>query len=431
MLRDQLHQAICQIPVIDIHSHLCPVRKGARRLEHVVFYHMITYALRTAGVPEEAIWSDDPHAKPTRTGDAWEHLPAVWPQIAATSFGWILSTILRELYDFDEPITADSLPRLRDAFERQTARPDWGNEVMARGPIARVLSSRTFPTPAPGVPDTLCRQTLEKAPLHLAHEYLPWERRMKAIHHLWGRDPRSLAELREGVEDFYARWDWAGMYAWVLWISSRSDFQPLTEAQADELIRLAADDATLSTEQWGLLDALCLRVMLEKLRGRVRVVQLCWGTQYLARSTAPHPLCRAGNQFADSLGYLVQEFSDLHFNLLNGYEPHEPILCGLALSQANVSLGGYWWHTFYRSVMHTAWHRRLDMVPTAALCGFFSDGYCIDWVYGRLRMTQRILANVLADKIEHGFYSEQQALDVAREVLLEAPRRIFLPDEKF
>jgi hypothetical protein len=62
--------------------------------------------------------------------------------------------------------------------------------------------------------------------------------------------------------------------------------------------------------------------------------------------------------------------------------------------------------------------------------GFFSDGYCVDWVYGRLMTVRRVMANVMAERIERGFMTRAEALAVARDVLFETPRRIFLPDEK-
>jgi hypothetical protein len=130
------------------------------------------------------------------------------------------------------------------------------------------------------------------------------------------------------------------------------------------------------------------------------------------------------------MGHLFGEFQDIHFNILNGYEPDEPVWCAMTQGYANVSLAGFWWETFYPSVMHQAVHRRLDMVPRARLMAFFSDGYCVDWVYGRLRTVQRVLANVMAERIERGFMTREEALAAARDMLFETPRRLFLPDEK-
>ena len=79
--------------------------------------------------------------------------------------------------------------------------------------------------------------------------------------------------------------------------------------------------------------------------------------------------------------------------------------------------------------MHTALARRFDMVPLSRLIGFFSDGWCVEYVYGRLQVVRRVLANVLAERIERGFWTREEALASAREILFETPRRIFLPDE--
>jgi hypothetical protein len=69
------------------------------------------------------------------------------------------------------------------------------------------------------------------------------------------------------------------------------------------------------------------------------------------------------------------------------------------------------------------------MVPASRLCAFFSDGYCVDWIYARLQMTKRVLAIVLSEKIEQGFYTLTQAVDIAQQVLLDTPKALFLPDE--
>ena len=41
---------------------------------------------------------------------------------------------------------------------------------------------------------------------------------------------------------------------------------------------------------------------------------------------------------------------------------------------------------------------RLDMLPLNKQVGFFSDAYCVEWVYGKARMVQKQLARVLAEK---------------------------------
>jgi hypothetical protein len=102
----------------------------------------------------------------------------------------------------------------------------------------------------------------------------------------------------------------------------------------------------------------------------------------------------------------------------------------MCVAYNNFSLSSYWWITSYPSLMHGAWARRLDVVPLTNLCAFFSDGWCVDYIYGRLMVTKRVLANVLAEKIERDKWTTEEALAAARDVLFETPRRLFLPNER-
>jgi hypothetical protein len=221
--------------------------------------------------------------------------------------------------------------------------------------------------------------------------------------------------------------EWRGRRALVAWVSSLADFTPCDSRVIDAALASLHRGEEPDRRVQSLLDAAFVRCVCEAARDHTGILQLIYGTQFLT-PRYPHPVQRARPSFGATLGHLVGEFPQVHFNLLNGYEPDEPLLCSLCLGYGNVSLGGFWWHTFYPSVMHTAWHRRLDMVPTSRLMGFFSDGYCVDWIYGRLRMTQRVLSQVLAEKIERGFYSFDLAVDVATAIMCATPRVVFLEE---
>jgi hypothetical protein len=427
VLRDELRAAICDLPVIDVHTHLARHRAAAESLWEVLLYHMIRYPLRAAGLSEEALWGGaDFHAM----GEAREEVLAHLPRVMNTGFGWALRTILRDLYDFDEPLTRQSLPRLTEAFEARASRPDWSRSVIDRASTVRILSSRTDVPPLEAGQDDLgIRFTIETAPTRGTHEWVTWPDRLAELGRRAGAEVASVAGLGEVVAAFYDGLDWSDKRALVSWVSSEADFTPADETVLDRILAAACRGHAPLRAEGRLLEGAFLRAICRAIRGRVGMFQICYGVQFVTPGR-PHPVAKAASRFARTLGCLVGEFPELHFNLLSGCEADEPVLCALCLGYANVSLGGYWWHTFYPSVMQAAWHRRLDMVPPAALCGFFSDGWCIDWAYGRLRLTQRVLANVLAEKIEQGFYSEDQAVSVARELLFETPRRLFLPDDR-
>jgi hypothetical protein len=67
---------------------------------------------------------------------------------------------------------------------------------------------------------------------------------------------------------------------------------------------------------------------------------------------------------------------------------------------------------------------RLDMLPVNKQIGFFSDAYCVEWVYGKTRMVEKQLARVLAEKILQGQYTRDDALAIARSILDQSPRSL-------
>ncbi len=67
---------------------------------------------------------------------------------------------------------------------------------------------------------------------------------------------------------------------------------------------------------------------------------------------------------------------------------------------------------------------RLDRLPSNKQIGFFSDAYCVEWVYGKLGLVRRCLADVLAGRVEAGQFSMDEALGVAQRILYDAPQRL-------
>ncbi|MBX7259897.1 MAG: hypothetical protein K1Y02_26320, partial [Candidatus Hydrogenedentes bacterium] len=83
----------------------------------------------------------------------------------------------------------------------------------------------------------------------------------------------------------------------------------------------------------------------------------------------------------------------------------------------NFSLAGYWWHNFFPGAIQQVMEERLDMLPVNKQIGFFSDAYCLDWQYGKAVLVRRLLAEVLAKKVQRGQYSQIDALEIAKAIL--------------
>src|SRR5207245_1685273 len=124
------------------------------------------------------------------------------------------------------------------------------------------------------------------------------------------------------------------------------------------------------------------------------------------------------------LGELVGRHPRLRFQCFLSSRHANQSLCTLARELPNLSLAGYWWHNFFPDVIRQVMAERLDMLPTNRQVGFFSDAYCVEWTYAKAILVRKQMARVLAEKIEQGQFSRDDALAIARAVLYESPQSL-------
>jgi len=108
-LTKRVEEALAEVPVLDIHTHLVGGKLGARGLHDILLYHMVLSDLYAAGCPNGARltqfpgWPDRTEAR-QRIEEALPFLPA----IQNTSSFWGVRLILCDLYGWKEPVTASS-----------------------------------------------------------------------------------------------------------------------------------------------------------------------------------------------------------------------------------------------------------------------------------------------------------------------------------
>lgn len=425
-LRERFEQELAQLPVVDVHSHLDPDRMTPSSPADLLFYHMLTYPLAAGGAPAAAL---RPEEVPEADRPGWEERLGVWFRHAAdaqpTVFFSLLSGILNGLYGFAEELTPETYPRFAERFARANAEEGRARRVLDDAGVVRVLSSM-WRTSRPAVAaDGLVLPTFERCPVPTGIvESVGWSERLRSVEERTGRRLRSSEDLEAFLDGWFSGYDWSSVRAFVCWVSSMADFTPVPAEEVDRLWREAAEGVEPDRTGAALLDAALVRSLCRTVRGRVPVFQLVYGVQYLRPGRlSPQPRAAAG--YASGLGWLVREFPDLHFNILSGFEAHEPELCGLVLAYPNVSLAGFWWFAFHPDAIRSGLRRRLSTLPLSRQMAFFSDGYCVDWIWARLRLVRACLAEVLAEKVEKDGWSLERSLRAAKAVLEGTPRMVF------
>src|SRR5437868_12171391 len=108
-----LEAALSEVPVIDIHTHLVGGRLGARGLHDILLYHMVVSDLYAAGCPNGARLTQYP-GWPSQQGahQRIEQALPFLPHIQNTSSFWGVKLILRDLFNWNEPITTENWRKL-------------------------------------------------------------------------------------------------------------------------------------------------------------------------------------------------------------------------------------------------------------------------------------------------------------------------------
>jgi glucuronate isomerase len=92
----------------------------------------------------------------------------------------------------------------------------------------------------------------------------------------------------------------------------------------------------------------------------------------------------------------------------------------------NVLPMGHWWYSNVPAFIAADLRARLQALPKVKLLGYYSDAYKLEFIAPKFNMYRRTLADVLAEEAIRGRgWSLDQALQLARLILLDNPKRIF------
>ena len=233
------------------------------------------------------------------------------------------------------------------------------------------------------------------------------------------RTIHNLNDLHEAVHYYATSIPYDQILSTATHVSTDIDFRSVTENELEIALskRQAAGpqerDVYASYVNEAFLNAL-------EQNGDSIVYQFSFGAEPLPYETASRLSQKAIAQMAQTIG----RHPKLRFQCFLASRHANQSLCTMARELPNLSLAAYWWHNFFPATIRQVLSERLDMLPTNKQIGFFSDAYCLEWTYAKVILVRRIMAQVLAEKIEQGQYSQGDALSIARAILYESPQSL-------
>ncbi len=430
-----VEEALAEVPVLDVHTHLVGGQLGARGLHDVLLYHMVVTDLHAAGCPSGARltqypgWPGKEEAK-QRVEEALPYLP----KIQNTSGFWAVRMILRDLYGWTEPITAASWGKLDAQIRERADDRAWHHSILDRLNIRRTGSE--IARRGKGEDDERLQYALEWG-FFTRCQWGEFDTALYELERCWGRTPesptaigaggrpatdrtiQSLADVHAAVAHYVSAIPYKQILSTATHLSTDIDYRSVTDAEMESALARRSQAGPAERDVYASYINEAFLTALENRPEKI-VFQFSFGAEPLPFETGS----RLRQQTIGQLGEIIGRHPRLRFQCFLSSRHANQSLCTFARELPNFSLAGYWWHNFFPDVMRQIMSERLDMLPANKQVGFFSDAYCLEWTYGKAILVRRQLARVLAERIEQGQYSLGEALEIAKSILYDSPQEL-------
>jgi hypothetical protein len=431
----QLEDALSEVPILDIHTHLVGGRLAARGLHDVLLYHMVVSDLYAAGCPSGARltqfpgWPDQAEAH-ARIKEALPYLK----HVQNTGPFWGVRIILDELYGWNEPINERNW-RSIDAMIRERADDRaWAHSVLDRARIER--TGTELARRGGGEDDNRLQYALEWG-FFTRCQWGEFDTALYELERCWGQSPESPAPIGAGVRpaterqirtlddvhsavDHYVRSiPYGQVLSTATHLSTDIDYRPVT---LDEMARALERRHVAGPAERDCYASYVNEAFLRSLSDHADeiVFQFSFGAEPLPYETASRLSQRTIGQVAELIG----RHPKLRFQCFLASRHANQAMSSMARELPNLSLAGYWWHNFFPDAIGQVISERLEMVPANKQVGFFSDAYCVEWAFAKAVIVRKILSRVLAERVELGQLDRVEAVEFARSILFESPQSL-------
>jgi glucuronate isomerase len=416
----ELFEEMARWPIYDPHTHIDPRRPAARHLDEILGYHYYTELAHSAGMPAERVAAElDPGTRVANLAEYLDHIDST------VQYSWLLE-IARTFHQFaHDRITPKNIGELVERADHGLDGEAWDRAVWNASKLEAVFLTNEFDDSLDGwdmaayVP---CLRTDDlvlklNAPLTIARL-----RRTTDI------DVEDFASLKLAIGRVFERFVRKGARACA--ISLPPDFAPRRESprRAATPIRKAIHRMELRPDEheevrcavFWMLAEFCaeFRLPFDLMIGPVRNI---------------YPGGVAGGRDLYDRRVSLYEYRELFNHFANVTFPVStlaPDAAGELVSYAwifpNVLPMGHWWYANVPAFIVTDLRARLQALPKVKLLGYYSDAYKLEFIAPKFNMYRRILADVLREEvIRSRGWSVEQALQLAKLILIDNPKRIF------
>jgi uncharacterized protein len=125
------------------------------------------------------------------------------------------------------------------------------------------------------------------------------------------------------------------------------------------------------------------------------------------------------------LAPFIIRHKNTRFVLMHGGYPYGGELLAMAKNLPNVTLDMCWLYVISPSFAARFLNEAIETVPADKILAFGGDYQIAEGAYAHAMLCREVVAKVLADKVESGYWTEPEALAFARAILRDNASRVF------
>ena len=424
------------IQVVDTHEHMYLPEEDYLKLEADFAQFLFQYNLddlMSAGMevsdPQEfadtagfVLRVDGKALSPEKK---WAYIKPYWENARYTGYGHAVRYSLRKLFGIDD---------LTDATYREVS--EKLSLLMKPGVYRKILKDICgFKTSLNDV-DTMVKpgmfERLDRSLFHFAarfrhFSYAYFPDGLEYLEKTFNRTIRNIDHLLDTLDSQFDRWKREGRVALKIGDAYLREihYEDSTRDEAERVMRriftLQAHSKyaeTLTFKEARPFENFITHRVLDRAEEQGLPVIVHTGIQALVRDELLHSQ-------AALLTNLFRKYSKIRFHILHSSYPWMDEAVCLAKQFPNVSLDLTWVQVIVPSGAREGLSHMLDAVPVNKIHGFGGDYMVPVNIWGALEVARENIAHVLADKIQTGYMTENEAVETARKILNGNAREIF------
>jgi len=424
-LEDRLLGELEAIETVNTHEHIIP--ESERVSQKIDFFtlagHYAINDLISAGLSQEAVKVINDVNAPEAT--RWRAFEPGWKMARFTGYGQALRIAVRDIYGVEE-ISASSLGAINNQI-RARNKPGFYRDVLKKRARIRFSVVDDYWNAVP--------VRLDTDMFVLAHKFdrfvRPWGRAdVEALEQITETSITTLRELKAALEKNFEQSLTAGMVTvkTTLAYDREIHFREVGEDDASRDFDRMMGGGEALPDGFRRLVNRPFRDLEDHMFHSV--VQLADSHKVPFQiHTGLH--AGNGNFIANSNPTLLNNLFFLYprvkFDLFHISYPYQGELSVLAKLFPNVYVDFCWAHIVSPSVARRTLHEFLEMVPVNKMSGFGGDYRYPELSYAHLQMARRNVAQVLAEKTQAHFCTEEEAAAIGRLIMHDNPASLFAP----